>query len=197
MINLLKLFFLLVVTIQSGCKNGTKPPDPKMEATGEKEMILVDESPKRGLETNTCIKCDSIYKVFPNDSNAFERNYGYPDGSRYYYAQEDCREYFFCLDHCFDFQKLRNAVNISLKIKFEADGPTHLQHFLTEYLMKNHNKAIELYSKLSCEEYINHLEFSFKGIPLNDTFFPELCAYFNDLKIQQECKVLALKKYCK
>jgi hypothetical protein len=187
--------FLILLTIGLSFLSCNKRPT-NQEAKQSSDFIENDNSTKEVNELLQCLFCDSVYNALPKDSFEFEQLYGYPNGSRQNEAQQDFLLYFNCLDSCFNLKELIVVTLLGSRIKFDADGPTFLQYYLTAYLMKNKEMALELYKKTDCKSFTKHLNFLYIGVE-NSNFMKRLCNYLSSLDLRDECKEKLVKEYCK
>jgi len=180
-------FFIPFLTFYS-CSYLNESTNGKFENEGKEK-----KSSLKIIKNKDCIKCDSIYLAFPKNLNSFDKYYGYPNGLRLNYGQEDFVKLFSCLNFCFNHLDLNNAVKLSAELDFSADGPTYLQYNLTQYLKENKSKAIKIYSGMECNKYLSHVDFLFDGIPKEDSFYSELCKYIISTNSKLSCDVIG---YC-
>ncbi|MCB9044422.1 MAG: hypothetical protein R2798_05760 [Chitinophagales bacterium] len=162
-----------------------------VKQVSEKSEIL---NSTQSLKDN-CVKCDSIYASFPKNSTDFEKYFGYPNGI-FYDGNENIQQLFVCLDTCYQYQELVKIIRLGTKIQYNADAPSHLQHFSTIFLMKNKKKTEFLYEELSCIDFENHIKFLFESIAPQDNFYPKLCTFLKELSIKDDCKIKTILSYC-
>lgn len=188
--------YLLVLAILGlsvlGCRDKSKSVvvDSKPIIEGE-----VEAEAKEVVEIDPCIRCDSTYNSFPEDSASFEKLYGYPDGLRYD-GYEDISELFACLDECFRYEVLLSVVKLQSSLEYNADATSHIRYSTSKFLMDQTKEAKRVLSKLSCSEFYRFIYFSFDRIARHDTFYSNFCKFLLDLQMEEPCKIEVLNNYC-
>jgi hypothetical protein len=142
---------------------------------------------------NPCLVCNEI--TIPKDSLSFELLYGYPNGTRQEEAYEDIQLYFKCLNECYNHDNLLMLVELSAKIKYDADGPSHLQSNFQEYIEKNKDLIYKIYEECKCDIFEKHIKFLFEGVDFNR--INEMNEILNSLDFKDTCKSKAIRNISK
>lgn len=143
-----------------------------------------------------CIKCDSIIASFPRDASSFEKLFGYPNGEKYD-GYEAIQNYFTCLELCYNYDNLIAILLLGNEIKFDADAPTHLQSFISDFLINHETIAKNMYENLTCSDFSRHIQFLFNSIDEHDHYYELLCTFLRKLNLKDSCKVKYIQKYYK
>jgi hypothetical protein len=181
---------LILIIIALNFQSCAEQKKQTISVTSENEISKPTNISSNSSGVDPCKECDIINKSIPVDSFSFEKLFGYPNGTRQEQAYDDIQLYFKCLNECYKSENLIKLIKLSATIKYDADGPSHVQSNLQRYIKKNKELITELYNEIECNIFKKHLKFLFEGIDSGSV--NELNKVFNSLGLKDSCKSKAI-----